>query len=540
MTRPTPQRKSRRITQACDFCHKRGIKCRAAPADASSPGNKSCLTCIEYDQECTRHRQPKKRGTKPRGSEGSHGGGKDRRCQLDNRKIVTALLDVYLDTIHPTFPFFCERELWVGWREGTFPSGSSEYMSLICMCALSAQHVGKRALFTDDMAPSDFASLANDYLQEAVRLVPVDFDSPDIDLIRSYGLLALLGAQEGDTAMIHKYLVLYHGMSARFSLHDEPRWPGDTTECDREVRRRLWWTLYRLEVHTACVLGSLIRCPEAHSDVGYPCGTHHSAFIPGRDGKFENWFEGWNLTTDLYRVLEHAISDFRTRKQNQKSILHNTHGPSKSREISETLSKIQAELLPHFGSATVRSSDSGRNRCGFQAANILCTIHLARMLSTVSDEDNLHAACKTAQEMMQNMEAIPLEYIRAGGSPLVQQLAGVGHMLIGVSGKHNLSRSDYGNLKGVITYMVDFLGHLENYGNVAVTAKQRLLSRLTDVDRRVSASTQEITTETGPQLVCSPSSENLFNDGQDGDVFSTTLFISFTWPFDLPGNERDA
>ncbi|KAK2732307.1 hypothetical protein CKAH01_02253 [Colletotrichum kahawae] len=387
------------------------------------------------------------------------------------------------------------------------------------------------------MAPSDVASLANDYLQEAVRLVPVDFDSPDIDLIRSYGFLALLGAQEGNTAMIHKYLALYHGMSARFSLHDESRWPIGMTECDREVRRRLWWALYRLEVHTACVLGSLVRCPEAHSDVGYPCGTHHSAFIPGRDGKFENWFEGWNLTTDLFRVLEHAISDFRARKQNRGSVLHNNHGPSKSREISETLSKIQTELLPHFGSATTRSSDSGRNRCGFQAANILCTIHLARMLSTISEGDDLHAACQTAQEMMQNMEAMPLEYIRAGGSPIVQQLAGVGHMLISVTVKHNLSQSDHDDFKGVFTSMVDFLGRLENYSNVAVTAKQRLMSRLTDVDRRVSASTQEITTDTRPQLAWSPFSDNMSNNGQDGDVFSTTLLNSFTWPYDLPANE---
>lgn len=158
----------------------------------------------------------------------------------------------------------------------------------------------------------------------------------------------------------------------------------------------------------------------------------------------------------------------------------------------------------------------------------------------MSEENNFHAACQTAQEMTQNMEAISLEYIRAGGSPLVQQLAGVGHMLIGVSIKHNLSQSDYGGFKGVVTSMIDFLERLEKYSSVAVTAKQRLLSRLTDVDRRVSASTQEIATETGPQLVWSPSSENLLSDGHDGDVFSTFLFNSFTWPFDLPANETDA
>lgn len=65
-----PQIKRQRISQACDFCHKRGLKC-VPPAPGpitidSSSGNPDCLTCIKYGQLCTRLRQPKKRGTKPR------------------------------------------------------------------------------------------------------------------------------------------------------------------------------------------------------------------------------------------------------------------------------------------------------------------------------------------------------------------------------------------------------------------------------------------------------------------------------------------
>ncbi|KAF6802346.1 C6 transcription factor [Colletotrichum sojae] len=296
-------------------------------------------------------------------------------------------------------------------------------MSMVCICALSAQHVEKRALFTDDTvtddtAPFDTATLAQDYLREAIRLVPVDFESPDINLLRSPGLLALLGAQEGNSGMVHKYLGLYHGL---------------------EVRRRLWWAMYRLEVHTACVLGSLVRCPEAHSDVGYPRGLHHPAFVPGRDGQLENWFEEWNLTTDLYRVLEHAIADFRASNRGRGSILKvdddavAADGSSMSKAISDTLTRIQADPRPHFGAASTRSSDNGRNRCGFQASNILCTIHLARMISSVSGRADLDSACRTARDMMESMESIPLEYIRAVGSPLIQQLAGVGHMLVSVA-----------------------------------------------------------------------------------------------------------
>ncbi|KAF6830000.1 hypothetical protein CPLU01_07615 [Colletotrichum plurivorum] len=537
MTDAVPQPKARRVTQACDFCHRRGIKCRAAPSDVLRDGQPSCLPCIEYVQECTHFRQPKKRGTKPRANRHAAADMKgSNHSQIGNRKVVTALLEVYLDSIHPTFPFFCEREIWVGWRDGSFPATSSDYMSMICMCALSAQHVEKRALFTDDTAPSNTATVAQDYLREAIRLVPVDFESPDINLLRSYGFLALLGAQEGNSGMVHKYLGLYHGLSAQFGLHDEARWPADTTDCDREVRRRLWWAMYRLEVHTACVLGSLVRCPEAQSDVGYPRGLHHPAFVPGRDGQFENWFEGWNLTTDLYRVLEHAIADFRARSRGRGSILKvdedSIADGNMPRAISETLARIQGDLRPHFGAASTRSSDNGRNRCGFQASNILCTIHLARMISSVSGRTDLDSACRTARDMMESMESIPLEYIRAVGSPLIQQLAGVGHMLVSVAVRHKPPGPDYGAFREVLLSVIRFLERLEQHSNAAANARQRLASRLADLDARISPSTPEIEFDAESQLNWSLYLENIVNNSNhDGDVFSTNLLDSFTWPY---------
>jgi hypothetical protein len=201
-------------------------------------------------------------------------------------KLVIGTLTLY------RFPLFCERELWVGWRDGSFPNDSSDYMSLTCMCALSAQHVGRRALFTDDIDAPVTENLQEDYLTEAVRLVPTDLESSDLNLVRSYGFLALLGAQNGDNAMLHKYLGLYHAVCAQLNLQDESRWPTDITGCDREVRRRLFWAIYRLEVHTACVLGNLVRSSEAQSNVGYPVGLHHPAFIAGRTGLYEDWFSG--------------------------------------------------------------------------------------------------------------------------------------------------------------------------------------------------------------------------------------------------------
>ncbi|KAI4860708.1 hypothetical protein F4820DRAFT_97407 [Hypoxylon rubiginosum] len=561
---PLARVKSRRVTQACDFCHRRGVKCREAPPNSESTETSTCLTCIEYGQECTRKRQPKKRGTKPRGlpvgivlnrlSRVQIAGPfdvidpavsfKTSASSLDNRKIITTLLDVYLDTVHPSFPLFCEREIWIGWRDGSFPDNPKDYMSLMCMCALSAQHVVDGALFTDEVDSVASSTLAHDYLQEAVRLVPVDFEDLSMDLVRSYGFLALLGAQNGNHAMVHKYLGLYHGISARLNLHDESRWSPDTTECDREVQRRLWWAMYRLEIHTACVLGNPIRCSESQCNVKYPCGLHHPAFIPGRDGQFEDWFAGWNSTTDLYRVLEHAILDFRSKRNSRTSILGNHGRPTTSR-IAERLSMIQRDLLPQFGMACSRSSDSGRNRCGFQASNILCTIHLARMISSISGENSLHSACETANDMISNLNAIPLEYVRAIGSPLVQQLAGVGHILVGVATRHRPSLDDYGLIKSVLISIIHFLEQLKDYNKTASVAEGRLANQLADLNQAMvlngasdDIASGEATRGDVEVFSWSPFLDKAFPDagGSSGDIFAN-LQTAFTWPYQsmIPG-----
>src|SRR4051812_47146104 len=125
------------------------------------------------------------------------------------------------------FPVFCERELWVGWREGTFPKNTAEYTCFITMCAVSAQYAQKGALFNDEMSQDEIATCASEYLNDALSLVPIEFSKMGhLNLMRSYGLLALLGTQIGDSDMVQKYLGLYHGICGRFSLHDERRWPS--------------------------------------------------------------------------------------------------------------------------------------------------------------------------------------------------------------------------------------------------------------------------------------------------------------------------
>jgi hypothetical protein len=55
-------RKIRRITRACDYCHRRSIKCRAR----ENANDKQCQNCFEFAQACTYDRPVRRRGAKKR------------------------------------------------------------------------------------------------------------------------------------------------------------------------------------------------------------------------------------------------------------------------------------------------------------------------------------------------------------------------------------------------------------------------------------------------------------------------------------------
>ena len=345
----------------------------------------------------------------------------------------------YIDTVVNltwiSYPFFCETELLIGWKDKSFPTGRSYYLSLLSMCALSACHAEKGALFTNSLDKGPGKSVANSFLKEALRIVPSTYEKEgDIDLLRSYGLLALVGVQTRDTTLLHRYLGLYHGLAAHIGFHTERHWPSSLSQCEKETWRRIFWSMYRLEVHNACVLGHIVRVPEAQTFVEYPCGIHHTPLLPGRNGKFENWFAGWNFSSDLYRILENALVDFRAARTAQTSILW-SRTPSRVASILQQLSVMQSNLKPEFAQAAMRTPDCGSNRCGFQVANILSTIHvcpkrfqikrlltiyqLVKMITFASEESSLGKACQTAQDLVDSMRTVPLDYIRAFNTPLV-------------------------------------------------------------------------------------------------------------------------
>ncbi|KAF7561153.1 hypothetical protein G7046_g2986 [Stylonectria norvegica] len=353
------------------------------------------------------------------------------------------------------------------------------------MCALSAHQATKGALFSNELSWVPSKSLAEEFLQEALRIVPMNYTAlGDINLLRSYGILVFIGAQTGDTDLQHRYMGLYQGLAARIGFHSEERWPSMLTLCEKETWRRVFWVMYRLEVHNACVLGHPIRTPESQTMVGYPCGVHHTPLLPDRNGKFEDWFAGWNYVTELYRILEHAINDFRRKRTALTTVLWSKIS-FKTDSILLQLSTMQSNLMPQFAQAAMKSSDSGSNRSGFQVANILCTIHLVKMVAFASEETSFVAACQTAEDLVDSMSTVPRDYIRSFGSPLMQELFGVGHMLTSVIGL-NLSSTEHLRLRVTLLSLVQFIESFRDCIESAANAAFRLRMSLAQIDKAAS------------------------------------------------------
>jgi len=84
-------RKLRRISRACDFCHKRSIRCKPSSEDASR-----CQNCLDFGVSCTYNRPAKKRGIKSgSGKSSSENGSGARDGESDARMLLELTNGIY-------------------------------------------------------------------------------------------------------------------------------------------------------------------------------------------------------------------------------------------------------------------------------------------------------------------------------------------------------------------------------------------------------------------------------------------------------------
>lgn len=195
-----------------------------------------------------------------------------------------------------------------------------------------------------------------------------------------------------DGPLLHQILGLYHAIAAEHGFSDEKRWPRGLSEIDIEERRRLFWHMHRLEVHTSLVIGGhVVRCPELQSSVAYPTIQDiDSTESEGRNDHQAEWLSGWNFVTDLYRGIEHVITQFKyprasanldRRRLSTAFILD--YDPQE--KILDPLAAAHDDLPDRFKRAMPVSSNTCRNRCGYQTANIACTYQASICMDCAKD-----------------------------------------------------------------------------------------------------------------------------------------------------------
>ncbi|KAL1891418.1 hypothetical protein Sste5346_007681 [Sporothrix stenoceras] len=237
-------------------------------------------------------------------------------------------------------------------------------------------------------------------------------------------LLCVTGLEKGDAALLQQYLGLYHATVASQSLYDENRWPPSMLSMEKEQRRRLYWYMYRLEVHTALVLGHPVRCPELQSLVAYP-------EVPDFDGDDDDeveWLTGWNFVTDLYRGLEHLLAKFRPRRllMHHSRIARSTALPTMFLIDFDPESKI---LLP--------------------LKTALDKLPLVRIMAYAFSKATFSQACRTAIDLVEDMASIPLDYLKWTTLAATQELSGIGHILWQFM-RQDLLLADYRELKSAL------------------------------------------------------------------------------------------
>lgn len=190
-----------------------------------------------------------------------------------------------------------------------------------------------------------------------------------------------------------------------------------------------FWSIYTLDIYSSIVWGGIIRHREAQSMVRYPTEiddeyiTETGYTTPPVPASQPSWLRGWNFTTDLYRILEHAVDGLRCRwsQQNGMTRFHSLFGRSPMTEsvVMERVLAMYSALPSQFRETLPVTGDPSKDLFGFQSANIQATLQLLRMILFSTEDIGVERKCDVAGELLSMFSNVPVEYLKAISSPLV-------------------------------------------------------------------------------------------------------------------------
>lgn len=285
-------------------------------------------------------------------------------------------------------------------------------MLLMSLCAVGAQTAAIGAVFDDTLLDGFDTPDSSRYFEEAVSQIPQSItQSHDLDYLRSYGLLAVYSLRAGSHGDLVRYLGLCHASIAHHKFHDESLWPKKISTMETDDRRRLFWCIYRLEVHSSCVLGHIVRMPESQIFVLYPRIT------ADMDTETQAWTAGWDYITDLFRLLEYAIFSLRGCKSRSALLTALCDRPSPS-TLLDSLAELR-DARPHILlGLSEQDSQLQSNRCKYMAVQIACTETLVTTMALLYCQSPTSEVMAVAESFIVEVPTAPLIMFKVASSRL--------------------------------------------------------------------------------------------------------------------------
>ncbi|KAL7915547.1 hypothetical protein GGI35DRAFT_183897 [Trichoderma velutinum] len=327
-TQPLPPQpvKRRRITRACDRCHRASLKC------APGPTPQTCQPCALYDAECTFDRPFKRRGPPARSRTVKVPSQIQRQsptCDLvigtaspweysyvADASVIEYLADQYHQVVYPILLYFHWPSFYADIVAKRYLSDRSFYALTMAVCATASTRLseGLPQCIASAIKIKHSCSLSGMFYTACINALPVlHTDDVEFNFMRAEALLGMLCLEYNNIRGCHAHLHRYLAMCAEIGFNNERQWPSGLTAIEIEERRRLFWQQYHFDVYLATIFGSSIRQRgQTQCQVLYPAEVYDDSDIGETDIYLRgddqvSFIRGWNFVTDLYRMLEHFI-----------------------------------------------------------------------------------------------------------------------------------------------------------------------------------------------------------------------------------------
>jgi hypothetical protein len=485
---------------------------------------------------------------------------------------IVDLVDLFFEIVYPMFPLFHQPSFTRRISRSEYTSDTSLFAVTMAVCALVGARVRDGAVFNPrwDLTDLKLQSHGPDvYYTEAIRQLGSVDDawSADVNVLRTHAILALAAIQDGKVRDMHRHLGRYHTIVAVEGLHDESNWPRHIGLIEKEERRRIFWSLYTLDVFTSIVWGGVICSREYQSNVAYPSEADDDMFDDSGFASADSpeashhdksgiisWIAGRNFVVDLYRVLEHINMRLcaRSRRAQRQTPIDGVLQASDSlsqEAVLHSVLQMYADLPPCLKSTPPLTSKPRMDRFGFQAADIIATVQLLRMVLLSATGASTAEKCQIANDVVSAFIAVPTEYHRAISAPLLFHIGVIGQILAATL-EQPLSEDDYSSIRSIVMSMIQLLSSLEGL-HASRSATQRLKDQITCMDeymtlqRNGGRQQQRYTsTSSGPNsttigaasLATLPSSPSAFGLQAIGSQEETMYSSPFQLPSEILGD----